>query len=164
MWKLVDAAETGVTGPRVYAHFDPSPRPQVEHPPQALGGLGSQEMVDGETAYATGFCGQALLQKDNQGQPAFVHRVLSKYNLMNLLNDATWRWVAPADSVQGESGSIVESGSGAGLIQRNWCIEMTRPLLQQDGGATAAYAPAPPLIRAIATKVISARLAMASHF
>ena len=55
---------------------------QIPHPPLALGGLGPQEMVDGSSATATagmgGFCGQALLQRDEEGGALFVHRVLSK--------------------------------------------------------------------------------------
>lgn len=90
---------------------------QVSSPPRAVGGLGPQAMVGGEAglgdpALFGTFCGQALLQRapalgglDGRGGArglggggpdppgVFLHRVLAKYNTMNLLSDASWRWV-----------------------------------------------------------------------
>jgi hypothetical protein len=79
---------------------------QVKYPPQALGAIGPQHMVDGSFAadvrYGRGkrICGQSLLQRHpDHGAVLFIHRVLAKYNLMNLQSAETWTWVSRSCAV-----------------------------------------------------------------
>ena len=162
---------------RLAWEFAGLPYYQIPQPPLALGGIGPQEMVDGSTAMATsgpgGFCGQALLQRDEMGDALFVHRVLSKYNLMNLLTVESWGWVAPrvgadpraegsgrSEGSEGssESGGIEGGVAGeAGLIQRDWCIEVV-----DDAGHAPAMSP--PSVLALAKRAVEARMDMVDHF
>ena len=165
---------------RLAWEFAGLPYYQISQPPLALGGLGPQEMVDGSTAMASsgpsGFCGQALLQRNAEGDALFVHRVLSKYNIMNLLTADSWGWTAPlvaplaarqADAEETANTESEERRSGAGLVQRGWCIETEG----STGSAAAARVPqevhwksAAPSVSALAKKAVEARMDMVDHF
>lgn len=135
---------------RVAFELAHQPYHQVASRPHAVGGLGAQAMVDGEAAlpsHPSNFCGQALLQRQDDGEPAFLHRVLAKYNLMNLLSEASWASIAPttdADEAQ--------------LVQRGWCIEV------EGDGPNPPHKPAGELLLDLARCARQARLEMAAVF
>jgi hypothetical protein len=163
---------------------------QVPYEPMALGALGPQAMADGSNAAPplpqqragagaaeeaeegvdvgaaarpNNFCGQALLQRGPaSGAPVFVHRVLAKYNLMNLASEASWAWTtAPSPEVAGGTGG----GGGGGhddvrrlpsLEQHGWCLNYRTA----EGDVAAA---APELLE-LAKHAIDARKGMGALF
>ena len=79
---------------------------------------------------------------------------------MNLLTTESWGWTAPAPQVQSAGGG---KAGGAGLVQREWCIEVEADD-DEDEDVNAAYEPAAPGILALAKKAVDARMDMVEHF
>lgn len=116
---------------------------QVEPRPQALGGHKLQMMVGNEYAVPhsyrpkAGFCGQALVQRAPDGSPLFLHRVLAKYNLQNLLSldswsevrtIALWSWcLGPGFSLTSclcLAGGAVDTGRQGRPTEAGWVVHV----------------------------------------
>lgn len=112
---------------------------------------------------ARGVCGQALVQRaPGSGQPLFVHRVLAKYNLGNLLAGDSWQWLTAPRPAHGASG----------LVQKGWCMEAENAeedAEEAKGNRRSSRNHNPPLkagpeIAAVAMHVLKARMGMLDHF
>lgn len=79
-----------------------------------------------------------------------MHRVLAKYNLMNLLAPDSWRLASAPPPLRGGLGA-------SGLAQRGWCIEPDAQHAPSVGAAPAGVA-------AVAAHAIKARRAMTGLF
>lgn len=160
---------------------------QVSYEPMALGALGAQAMADGSnavphrqqtnTSTSTNtytFCGQALLQRDPAtGAPLFVHRVLAKYNLLNLVTTASWAWttkatprlVPPMPSITGNGDGdqkyLVERPT---LEQHGWCLSYRDSISPSSLMARGVLLPAEPSLLELASHAIAARMEMAALF
>ena len=154
----------------------------------ALGSVGAQAMVDGANAVplhhiintktntsssVNFFCGQALLQRDPaNGAPLFVHRVLAKYNLMNLVTTASWAWTTratprlapPNPSITGSANWDQQPVERPTLEQHGWCLNYRGSLSPSSLLMGDAISPAGPSLLELASHAISSRMEMVSLF
>ena len=161
---------------------------QVELDPFALGGLGPQAMIDGSSAFPRSqpvmiqestansvvfgernevfFCGQALLQRSPiNGAPIFVHRVLAKYNVMNLVSETNWHWMTspPIPNPRSENEpSGVWPIVGPSLQQEGWCLTYHTEMSAR--GMSTSVTPTDPSLLDIAKFAIKSRMGMADLF